>query len=101
MTENRLNELNDIREIMAFRKGRRFMWRMLENAGIYKSSFALENAIMAFNEGQRNIGLMLLADIMEAAPEKYNLMMKEQKEYENERRINEQHERRNQLDNEQ
>lgn len=93
MTEDRNNELNDVREIMAFKKGRRFMWRLLDTAGIYRSTFALENAVMAFNEGQRNMGLMLLADIMEASPEKYTLMMKEAKEFEHERRVNTEHAR--------
>lgn len=96
ITEDRRNELQDIREIMAFKKGRRFMWRMLEATHIFQPIFDLQNAVMAFNEGQRNIGLMLMADIQEASPEKYTLMMKEAKEQDHERRINEQHDRDNQ-----
>jgi hypothetical protein len=89
----REKELADIAEVMSYKINRRFMWRILDAAGINKSSFAIETPVMAFNEGQRNMGLMILADIMDACPDKYLLMTREAKEQENERRATEQHER--------
>ena len=76
----RQQELRDIQSVMKFRDGRRFMWRVLEKAGVYDSSFAVEPSIMAFKEGQRNIGLMLISDIMKVAPDKYQMMTKEAQE---------------------
>ena len=71
--------LNDIREILSTRRGRRFFWRYLEVCGVYKTSNADQHQIF-FNEGMRNIGLQLLADLNEAAPEAYLVMLREAQE---------------------
>ncbi len=92
-------ELADIAELMSFKINRRVVWRLLELAGVFRSSFAIETPAMAFNEGQRNIGLVLLADIMAACPERLQQMMKEAKELEDERRILEQSDRDKRRDN--
>ncbi len=65
---------------MSNKQGRRFMWRLLSRAGVYQSSFNTNNAVMAFNEGNRNAGLQQLNEIMEACPERYTEMLAEQKE---------------------
>ena len=78
-TVERQNELEDIAKIMRTRGGRRFMWRVLEGAGIFHSSFHTDALMMAFNEGRRNQGLILLADIMEIDADNYILMTKEAK----------------------
>ena len=67
--------LNDIREVLNTRRGRRFYWRYLEICGVFKTSNADASQIF-FNEGMRNIGLQLLADVNEAAPEAYLLMLR-------------------------
>jgi hypothetical protein len=71
--------LNDIREVLNTRRGRRFFWRYLEICGVYKTSNADQHQIF-FNEGMRNIGLQLLADLNEAAPEVYLVMLREAQE---------------------
>ena len=71
--------LNDIREVLGTRRGRRFFWRYLEICGVYKTSNADQHQIF-FNEGMRNIGLQLLADLNEAAPESYLIMLREAQE---------------------
>lgn len=71
-------EVEDVKLIMSSREGRRFMWRMLEMCGVYRSSFT-GNSETFFREGQRNIGLMLLADIHEHCPDGFTTMLKEQK----------------------
>lgn len=67
---------NDLRWVMSMPQGRRFLWRILEGCGIYKSSFTGSSETF-FLEGQRNVGLKLLAEIMEADSESYMLMQRE------------------------
>ncbi|NDF13319.1 MAG: endopeptidase [Proteobacteria bacterium] len=71
-------EEEDLKWVMSNKRGRRFVWRLLDRAGIYRSSFT-GNSTTFFNEGQRNIGLMLVAAIHEACPDQYLAMIKEQK----------------------
>ena len=75
----REKELNDLRWVMGSKQGRRFMWRLLSGAGLFRSSFSVDSAVMAFNEGFRNAGLQQLNDIMEACPDRYTEMLTEHK----------------------
>ena len=72
-------EKNDIRSVMNEVRGRRFFWKYLSFCGIYKTSFAGQHEIF-YNEGMRNVGLKLLADVNEACPDAYLLMLKENRE---------------------
>jgi hypothetical protein len=74
----RERDLADVHHILSSPGGRRFLWRYLELCGVYRSSFTGSSETF-YLEGQRNIGLKLLADITEADPESYMLMMKEAK----------------------
>jgi hypothetical protein len=71
-------ELHDTRSIMDTLEGRRFIWRLLDRAGVFRTSFT-GNSTTFFNEGQRNMGLIVLADVHEACADKYILMMTEAK----------------------
>lgn len=73
-------QLSDLCSVMGRKEGRRFIWRQLSEAGVYRSSFDLDAGQMAFNEGNRNRGLMLMNELMEACPDRYSEMLKEQKE---------------------
>lgn len=75
----RQQEIEDVIRIMSTDNGRRFMTRMLDITGFQKSSFT-GNSTTFFNEGMRNIGLMLWADIQEVPPELYLKMLQEQRE---------------------
>lgn len=55
------------------------MRRLLEETGVYRSSFNHSGSVMAFNEGQRNVGLRLLSQILVHAPGSYALLLEEQK----------------------
>lgn len=79
MTNERQQELDDIEKQMKTRSGRRLMWRVLELAGVFRSSFSTDALAMAFQEGQRNQGLILLIDIQTVDPDGYTLMAKEAK----------------------
>jgi hypothetical protein len=67
---------SDIAFILSHAEGRRFYWGLMKQCGIFKSSFTGNNTTF-FNEGERNIGLKLLSDLNEIAPEAYVLMIKE------------------------
>lgn len=68
---------NDFRWIMADARGRRVIWQLLIEAGIYRSSFAADPAVTAFNEGKRDAGLRLLAKLTSITPDEYLQMQKE------------------------
>lgn len=72
----RLRHLNDIRKLVAMPEGRRFYFFVLKEAGVFKSSFT-GNSTTFFNEGARNVGLVLLRDLMEARPDALTQMMRE------------------------
>jgi len=73
-------ELDDFKFVMDDKRGRRLVWRLLEKTGVFRSSFT-GNSETFFREGARNVGLMLMGLIHEACPEKYTLMLKEQREH--------------------
>ena len=50
----RENEEADIKWLMSSKKGRRVMWRLLDQAGVFKLSFNTNAMTMAFAEGNRN-----------------------------------------------
>jgi hypothetical protein len=64
-------ELHDLRTLMQSIEGRRFIWRLLDRAGVFRTSFT-GNSTTFFNEGQRNMGLIVLADVHEACAEHPN-----------------------------
>ena len=63
--------------IMSVEPGRRWMCDLLETCHIFATSFSDVDLRMAFMEGQREIGLRLLMDIMGACPDQYVTMMRE------------------------
>ena len=72
----RIRHLNDIRKVVSMPEGRRLYFFVLAESGIFRSSFT-GNSTTFFNEGARNIGLILLRDIMEAKPDVLTQMMNE------------------------
>lgn len=74
-------EADDFKWIMSNKRGRRFVWRLLEKAGVYRSSFT-GNSETFFREGQRNLGLQILGLIHAHTPELYATMLSEQKDHE-------------------
>lgn len=70
--------LNDVRHVLSSVQGRRFVWMILDMAGVYRSSFT-GNSSTFFNEGARNIGLRVLSDVMDAKPEAFLQMQQEDK----------------------
>jgi len=75
----RQTEVEDLKFIMSTKQGRRYVWRQLERYGVFRTSFSSDPLIMAYNEGSRNQGLGLIADISEHCPERYAEMTREQR----------------------
>lgn len=63
--------------LMATPQGRAWVWDFLAGAHVYQTSFHTDSNSMAFREGERNVALMVLAQIMAAAPKAYLLMFAE------------------------
>ena len=79
----RMREIDDIKAILATPQGRRFLWRMMGFCGITESVFTGKNASTHYRAGKQDVGHFVLGEIVEAAPERYLEMMKEnQKENE-------------------
>lgn len=78
-------EADDFKWIMSNKRGRRFVWRLLDKAGVYRSSFT-GNSETFFREGQRNLGLQILGLIHAHTPELYHTMLKEQTDHDRDER---------------
>lgn len=70
-----LEDEADLAHIIAGFQGRRFLRRLLQETGAMQATFTGDALTSAFREGQRNIGLKLLAKIQEATPEKLALIL--------------------------
>jgi hypothetical protein len=68
----------DFRWLMGSNRGRRIVWKMLDRAGAFRLSFNTDPLAMAFNEGRKNEGLRILAQIHTLCPELYPVMVMEQ-----------------------
>ena len=67
----------EIRTQMSTPVSRSYMLERLERSHVFQSCFHTNALTMAFMEGERNIGLQLLNDIMVACPQRYVEMMNE------------------------
>tara|TARA_R110001599_G_scaffold171353_1_gene362430 strand:+ start:444136 stop:444435 length:300 start_codon:yes stop_codon:yes gene_type:complete len=79
VTKGRERELDDIKQVLSTKQGRRHYWKLMCDCGVFRTSFT-GNSTTFFNEGKRAIGLQLLADLMEADADKYLLMTQEAKD---------------------
>ena len=72
------NEQADIKWLMGNKRGRRVVWRLLNQSGVFRLSFNTNAMQMAFAEGNRNFGNRTLSMIHLLCPELYPVMVKEQ-----------------------
>ena len=80
---SRDTEEADLKWLMGTKRGRRIVWRQLEQAGVFKISFNTNAMAMAFAEGNRNYGNKTLGMIHRACPELYPTMVREANEQRN------------------
>jgi len=67
----------DFKWLMGSRRGRRIVWRRLDRAGIFRSSFNSNSMAMAFAEGCKNDGLRIIGQIHLLCPDTYSVMIQE------------------------
>lgn len=81
MTKEQLlqRRADDVKQVMSTEQGRRFIWSMLEQAGVFCISFTGEVNTTIFNEGKRNSGLALFNEVMGFCPDLYLKMAAEAK----------------------
>lgn len=73
----RKQEVDDFKWLVNHAAGRRLLWRVLERSGVFRTSFDGTSRTY-FNEGRRDMGLFLLGELHEIAPDAYPKMLKEQ-----------------------
>lgn len=69
-------DMNDLKAILIMPEGRRFIWRIMSMAKMFATCFT-GNSSTFHNEGGRDLGLKILKWIMDAKPESFYQMMKE------------------------
>ena len=70
-------ERDDITWLMSGKRGRRIVKRLLVASGVWRLSFNTNAMTTAFNEGMRNQGLTLTAQLMNVCPAQYAEMITE------------------------
>lgn len=75
-------EKDDIKFVMDSEQGRRVVWGLLEKGQVFGTCFNVDPNITAFNEGQRNLALVLLQRVMAHCPDQYLKMAEEAGEQE-------------------
>lgn len=76
----REEEMAGLRALLDGKGGRRYLWKALEEHHIFQTSFSQDAGYAAFREGERNGGLKLLDDILEANQEAFFLMIRENRQ---------------------
>jgi len=68
----------DIQSLMETEFGRRIVWRLLSQiCGVFDATFSSDALVMAWKEGQREVGLRLIEEIQKYAPHDYARMIGE------------------------
>jgi len=72
----RKQEIEDLRAVVSTPSGRRFIKRLLERTAIYRSTFT-GNSNGYFVEGERNIGLFIVAELSAVGRDTYPKLLLE------------------------
>lgn len=75
-------DIDDIQFVMGSEQGRRVIWALLEKGQVFGACFNVDPHITAFNEGQRNLALVLFQRVMAHCPDQYLKMAAEASEQE-------------------
>jgi hypothetical protein len=69
-------EVEDLKKLLSIPEGRRYIWKLMSSAGVFRTSFT-GNSTTFFNEGKREIGLMVISEVMAASPTAFAQMQNE------------------------
>lgn len=78
-SRTRAERLHFVSAAMGTEQGRSWFYDILNRCHIFNRSFDPDPYIHAYKAGEVNVGLMLLSDIQDAAPENYIKMVSENK----------------------
>ena len=73
------NADDDFLWLMSSERGRRVVRRLIETAGVFRSSFNSNAMQMANTEGRKQVGFWILEQIEKLCPKAYHTMMQEKK----------------------
>ena len=73
----RQQQVDDIKWLMGHPQGRRFVTRLLEESGLRRTWFHTSGSLMALNEGRKQLGYFLEAELLDIAPEGYFKLLQE------------------------
>lgn len=73
----RLQRADDMRAVMGSVEGRRFVWRLLNESGLFGSSYTGEAISGAYGEGRRAVAVKLMADLQAESRDAYVRMVAE------------------------
>jgi hypothetical protein len=76
-SKTRAAELHAMRDILRTNQGRDFMWRLLQQTGIFDTCFDKDPVVHAFKAGCRESGLWLQRELRDASTDLYLKMLKE------------------------
>lgn len=62
---------NDFLWLMNDPRGRRFIWELMGTCKIFEPVFSTHGGVMNFNEGRRDVGLLLLGRIQTLCPHQF------------------------------
>lgn len=73
-------EIEDFKWLMGSRQGRKVMWKLLSDCGVFRTPHHIgaQAEDNAFRAGMQYVGQMQLTEIHLLCPEQYNQMMMEQ-----------------------
>lgn len=71
---------NVVKALMENKQTRAWLYDLMEFCGVFQTSFSTSGLLMAQKEGMRNVGLMVLDQLMRSAPQQYVLMLEEARE---------------------
>jgi hypothetical protein len=72
----REQELRDLKAVLSMPEGRRFVWRLMDFCGPFKTCWA-PNAKIHYNSGQQDVGHFLMGEIVQADGEAMISMMRD------------------------
>ena len=78
LLEERCRE--DLERVLLLPEGRRCLWYLMDRSHVFRSSFT-GNSETFFREGERNVGLFILAGILDVSPECFGQIQKEYSEW--------------------
>jgi len=78
MADSREEErMLDLKDIMRVPQGRRFIWSILQDTGVFGNTFSPDPYTHAFNAGFRQYGVRLNSELVEEIPAFYDMMVQE------------------------